>query len=59
MAGGCAHRSLRRRWGSRGVVSSVHSEPRLNGIPPLCPAFSDPAMLSPGTWNVLTWGDTS
>lgn len=32
-------------WGSRGFVSSVSSEPMLNGIP-RCPAVSHPAVLS-------------
>lgn len=40
-----ARRSLRWGWGSRGFVSSVGSEPMLNGIP-LCPAVSHPAVLS-------------
>lgn len=44
--GGCARRSLRRGWGSRGFVSSVGLVPMLNGIPPLCPAVSHPAVLS-------------
>lgn len=54
-----ARRSLRRGWGSRGFVSSVGLEPMLNGIPPLCPAVSHPAVLSLRAWDMLTWGDTA
>lgn len=43
--GVCARRSLRRGWGSRGFVSSAGLEPMLNGIPPLCPAVSHPAVF--------------
>lgn len=57
--GGCARRSLRRGWGSRGFVSSVGFEPMLNGIPPLCPAVSHPAVLSLRAWDTLTRGDTT
>lgn len=46
-------------WGSRGFVSSVGLEPRLNGIPPVCPAVSHPAVLSLRAWDMLTRGDTT
>ena len=38
-AGGCACRSLRRWWGSRGFVSSAALQPMLNRIPSLCPGL--------------------
>lgn len=55
-AGGCARRSLRRGWGSRGFVSSAGLQPMPNGIPPLCPAVSHPAVLSLRAWDMLTRG---
>ena len=46
--------------GTQGFVSSAGLQSMPNGIPPLCPAVSHPAVLSLRAWDMLTrGGDTT